>query len=41
LMVALPLGLVFPASGAHVVIASVGDEEKRVAFHVRVPPAAR
>jgi hypothetical protein len=34
-MAALPINVVFPKPGPHVVVATVGEQEKRVPFHVR------
>ncbi|HWE62911.1 MAG TPA: hypothetical protein VHB98_14450 [Chloroflexota bacterium] len=35
-MVALPISIVFPASGAYAIVASIGEQERRSGFQVRL-----
>lgn len=35
----LPIGVTFPTTGPYLIVARIGEEERRVTFQVRLPPA--
>jgi hypothetical protein len=40
MMITLPVSVVFPAAGRYAIVVTIGEQERRAAFQVRLPPAS-